>query len=219
MLSRGLTLFLVMAFPALADDICDPAKGTGLRVAGVAANDTLNVRSSPTASAKLVARIAPGEAGVSATGRAAWAKGQCTTTCSGAEGGLNDIGRSIAYGCKAKGQIWYEVRTAKGAIGWASAKYLEPGKMVAVPPIAEVPTVEKRLRYSCSPGGAMTVQIYRGGQSADVIIGGRPHLVLRKAHALLPYSFAAGDGARLRGTSDLAEWRWPNGQKTNCFGQ
>lgn len=202
---------------ARADAICDPAKGTALRVVGVAANDTLNLRAGPTASNALVGRLAPGQVATS-TGRAAQAKGQCNTTCSGAEGGLNDLGRSIAYGCKAKGQIWYEMRSPKGEIGWASGKYLEVGGQVAVPPIAEVapPAVEQRLSYSCG-GSRMDVAIHTGGATAGVTIKGVSHLVVRKPHALFPWSYAAGGGARLRATAELAEWRWPDGAKVACL--
>ena len=125
---RVIAVLLIAAMPALAEPICDPARGTEMRIVGVASNDTLNMRSGPSSSYPNVSQIRPGERGVKATGRTAWAKGQCTTTCSGAEGGLNDTGRSIAYNCKAKGQIWYEVRRENGATGWASGKYIELGR-------------------------------------------------------------------------------------------
>ncbi|TXH96833.1 MAG: hypothetical protein E6Q73_13115 [Pseudorhodobacter sp.] len=161
----GLAL-LLSPVASHADDICDPAKGTALRVVGVAANDTLNVRTGPTSSNALVARLAPGQV-VTSTGRAAQAKGQCYTTCSGAEGGLNDTGRSIAYGCKAKGQIWYELRSAKGEVGWASGRYLEVGGNAVKPPVIEVlpprpPTFEKRFSYLCG-ASRLDVSIYPGG--------------------------------------------------------
>lgn len=215
---RFLALALALFLPqtALADAICDPEKGTAMRVIGVAANDTLNLRAGPTAADKLVARLAPDQVATS-TGWAAQAKGQCYTTCSGAEGGLNDTGRSIAYGCKAKGKIWYQVRTAKGVVGWASGKYLEVGGHVAVPPIAELPAVERSYRFACGDIGRLTVAVYRGGETADVTVGRVTHLVVKKPHALLPLSYAAGDGARLRGTADLVEWRWPDGRKVTCF--
>jgi len=213
----ALALALLISHPVLADDICDPDKGTAMRVIGVAANDMLNLRAGPTASDKLVARLAPGQVALS-TGWAAQAKGQCYTTCSGAEGGLNDTGRSIAYGCKAKGKIWYQLRTPKGVIGWASGKYLEVGGAVAVPPIAEAPSVERTYRFACGEIGRLTVAIHRGRETADVTVGGVAHLVRRKPHALVPLSYAAADGARLRGTADLVEWRWPDGRKLTCFG-
>jgi len=215
---RALGLFLLSALPASAEAICDPVKGTPLAVTGVAANDTLNMRSGPAASYALVSRIRPGERGVTSTGRASRAKGQCETTCSGAEGGLNDTGRSIAYGCKANGRIWYEVRRANGDVGWASAKFLELAGEGAVPvvPIAPAPDVETRLRYACSSNQRLTLVIYRGGDKANVMIGGETYLVLRREHLVLPYSFAAGDGARLRGGASMAEWRWPDGRSTHC---
>ena len=217
MRATAFALCLFMASPALADDICDPDKGTAMRVIGVAANDSLNLRAGPTAGDKLVATLAPGQVATS-TGWAAQAKGQCHTTCQGAEGGLNDTGRSIAYGCKAAGKIWYQVRTAKGAVGWASGKYLEVGGHVAVPPIAELPKVERTYRFGCGGLGTMKVEVYRGGETADVTVGGTTHLVVKKPHALVPLSFAAGDGARLRGTARLVEWRWPDGSRVTCIG-
>lgn len=220
---RALAVLLLSALPASAEGICDPDPGTRLVVTGVAANDTLNMRSGPSASQGIVSRIRPGERGVAATGRAAWAKGQCSTTCSGAEGGLNDTGRSIAYGCKAKGGIWYEVRRANGAVGWASGKYLDlaGGGPAVQPPVVTpvtptVPDVEARLTYRCGADGTLDVAIYRGGDRAGVTIGGKTYLVLRRDHLLVRYSFAAGDGARLRGGPSLIEWRWPDGRKTNC---
>lgn len=218
---RSVAIFLLSALPAWAEAICDPAPGTRLAVVGVASNDTLNMRSGPSASYAIVSRIRPGERGVTSTGRAAWAKGQCNTTCSGEEGGLSDTGRSIAYGCKAKGGIWYEVRRANGTVGWASGKYLDPagGPAVQPPivaPIAPAPEIDARLEYRCGSHGPLALVIYKGGKTADVIIGGQAYLVVRKEHLLLPYSFAAGDGARLRGGANLVEWRWPGGRKTNC---
>lgn len=214
---RAFALLLLSALPASAEAICDPAPGTRLSVVGVASNDTLNMRSGPSASYGIVSRIRPGERGVTSTGRAAWAKGQCNTTCSGEEGGLSDTGRSIAYGCKARGGIWYEVRRANGAVGWASGKYLDPaGGPAIVAPIAPAPEVEARLEYGCGANGTLGLVIYRGGDKADVTIGGRTYLVLRRDHLLARYSFAAGDGARLRGGPNLIEWRWPDGRKTNC---
>jgi len=220
MLFRSLAVLVLSAFPALAEPICDPAQGTALSVVGVAANDTLNMRSAPSASAALIARIRPGESGVTATGRVAWAKGQCHTTCSGAEGGLNDTGRSIAYGCKASGKIWYEVRRKNGDTGWASGKFLDLADdgMVIEPPPPPKPEVEARLKYTCGSAGAMTVAIYKGGKTADVSIGGKTYLVVRKDHLVLRFSYAAGDGARLRGGTELIEWRWPGGNKVTCTG-
>ena len=63
------------ALPTLAEPICNPARGTGLSVMGVASNDTLNLRAAPSASAALIARIGPRETGVTATGGVAWSKG------------------------------------------------------------------------------------------------------------------------------------------------
>lgn len=223
MLLRALALLCLSALPTLAEPICNPARGTGLSVVGVASNDTLNLRAAPSASAALIARIAPRETGVTATGRVAWSKGQCYTTCSGAEGGLNDTGRSIAYGCKAGGKIWYEVRRKTGDTGWASAKFLDfAGDAVIVepppPPPPPKPEVEATLRYSCGSAGALQVIIYKGGKTADVTIGGKTYLVLRKDHLVLRFSYAAGDGARLRGGTELIEWRWPGGNKVTCTG-
>lgn len=223
MLLKALAFFCVTALPALAEPICDPARGSALSVVGVASNDTLNMRASPSASAGLIARIRPNEAGVTATGRAAWARGQCNTTCSGAEGGLNDTGRSIAFSCKAGGKIWYEVRRRNGDTGWASAKFLDlAGDAVIVepppPPPPPKPEVEATLSYTCGSAGALKVVIYKGGKSADVTVGGKTYLVLRKDHIVLRFSYAAGDGARLRGGTELVEWRWPGGNKVTCTG-
>lgn len=224
MILRSFALLLLTALPAFAEAICDPARGTSLTVVGIAAYDTLNMRTGPASSYALVARIRPGEQGVTSTGRAARAKGQCETTCQGAEGGLNDTGRSIAYACKARGSIWYEVRRANGDVGWASGKYLDlagagaGGGHVPVVPIAPAPPpdFEARLNYSCGADGRLALMIYRGGGKADVAIGGKTYLVLKSNHLLLPYSFAAGDGARLRGGPNMLEWRWPGGRRTNC---
>lgn len=220
MLFRAVVLFCLTALPAIAEPICKPAKGTALAVVGVAADDTLNMRAAPSASAALLARIAPGERGVTATGRVAWFKGQCYNTCSGAEGGLNDTGRSFAYGCKAKGQIWYEVRRRNGDTGWASAKFLDlvGGGVIVDPPRPPKPEVEARLKYTCGSVGPLTVVIYKGGKTADVTIGGKTYPVARKDHILLRFSYAGDDGARLRGGTELIEWRWPGGNKVTCTG-
>lgn len=215
MILRAIALVLLSALPAMAEQICDPARGTPLSVTGVAANDTLNMRRLPSSSAALVARIKPGEAGVKATGEMAWASGQCTTTCSGAEGGLNDIGRSIAYSCKAKGQIWYQVRRATGAVGWASAKFLDLGEdqVVIQPPKPEIAT---QHIYGCGSTGPLVLSIYKTGDQATVKIDGISYHVLRYDVPLMRYGYAAGDGARLRGGTKLVEWRWPNGKKVTC---
>ncbi len=184
----------------------------------VAANDTLNIRKGPSAGYALVSTFKPGERGVTSTGRVAWAKGQCTTTCSGAEGGLSDVGRYIAYGCKAKGQIWYEVRRANGAVGWASGKFLDLADdgMVIEPPPPPKPEIVTQRTYSCGLIGPLVLSIYSGNVSATVKIGGTSFHVVRQEHLVLRYAYGAGDGARLRGGPNLVEWRWPNGKKVNC---
>ncbi|WP_413874473.1 hypothetical protein [Albidovulum sp.] len=116
------------------------------------------------------------------------------------------------------------MRRANGAVGWASGRFLDlagGGTAVRPPivaPIAPAPTpdVEARLAYRCGSNGTLGLVIYRGGDRADVTIGGQTFLVLRRDHLLARYFFAAGDGARLRGGSNLIEWRWPDGRKTNC---
>jgi hypothetical protein len=216
MLLRALALALSFALPAAAEAICDPPKGTRLTVSGVAANDTLNMRSGPGASNPIVSRIGPNERGVTATGRTAWSRGQCTNTCSGAEGGLNDRGRSIAYGCKANGDIWYEVRRSNGATGWASARFLDIGSGGGTTAPAK-PVIETRAPFTCLNGGPMTVEIHQGGGQADVKIGGQTYR-LQRVESGLRYSFQARDGARLRGGRDLVEWRFPDGPRLNCIG-
>jgi hypothetical protein len=217
MFLRALALSLAFALPAAAEAICDPPRGTRLTVTGVAANDTLNMRSKAGASNPIVSRIGPNERGVTATGRSAWSRGQCNTTCSGAEGGLNDRGRSIAYGCKANGDIWYEVRRANGATGWASARFLDIASGGGTTAPAK-PVIEKRASFTCLTGGPMTVEIHRGGGQADVKIGGKTYRVQRRDDPSLRYSFQSRDGARLRGGRDIVEWRWPNGDRVNCIG-
>jgi hypothetical protein len=218
MFARTLALCISLALPAGAEAICDPPQGTRLSVSGVAANDTLNMRSRPGASYPIVSRIAPNERGVTATGRAAWSRGQCNTTCSGAEGGLNDRGRSIAYGCKANGDIWYEVRRSNGTTGWASARFLDLVSGTPTPPAPTRPVIESRAAFTCGSRGRMAVAIHRGGGQADVTIGGQTFRLQRRGNAALRYSFEANDGARLLGGRDIVEWRWPNGNRVTCLG-
>jgi SH3-like domain-containing protein len=214
MFLRVLALTLAFALPAAAEAICDPPRGTALTVSGVAANDTLNMRREPNARADVVSRIAPNERGVTATGRAAWARGQCTTTCQGAEGGLNDTGRSIAFGCKARGDIWYEVRRSNGSTGWSNARYLD---LASAPPTTPSrPVVQSRLTFTCGRSGRMTVEIHRGGQTADVTIGRQTFRVERRDDLFINILFQSRDGARLRGNTSVIEWRWPNGERVIC---
>jgi SH3-like domain-containing protein len=210
-----LVLTLLAALPAAAEAICDPPRGTRLTVTGVAANDTLNMRREPSASAQVVSQIAPNERGVTATGRTAWARGQCTTTCQGAEGGLNDRGRAIAFGCKADGNIWYEVRRSNGTTGWANARFLDLASGGTTTPSR--PVIETRVTFNCLTSGRMTVEIHRGGGQADVTISGKTYRLLRRENQSMRYSFQSSDGARLLGGRDLVEWRWPNGNRVNCI--
>lgn len=222
--ARVLTLAVLLAFatavPATAERICSPPKGTALTVVGVAANDSLNMRSGPAASNPVVSRIGPNERGVTATGRVSWAAGQCATTCSGAEGGLNDTGRSIAFACKARGDIWYEVRRSNGAVGWSSGRFLDlAGAGAAVtPPPPTKPAIETRLTFACGASGRMTVEIHRGGREADVTIGRQTFRLQRRDNLVLRYFYQSSDGARLRGGTEVIEWRWPNGTRANCIG-
>jgi hypothetical protein len=216
MLFRALFLSLLTALPAAAEAICDPPRGTRLTVTGVAANDTLNMRREPSASARVVAQIGPNERGVTATGRSAWSRGQCTTTCSGAEGGLNDRGRAIAFGCKAEGNIWYEVRRSNGTTGWSSARFLDiagGGTPAPSPP----PVIESRASFNCLSSGRLTVEIQRGGSRADVTIGGRSYELQQRGNPGLRYSFESRQGARLLGAREFVEWRWPNGDRDVCI--
>ena len=224
MLLRVLALCLLTALPAAAQEICDPAAGTALSISGVAANDTLNLRAGPASSHPLVARIRPAEPGVTATGRAAWAQGECNTTCSGAAAGLTDAGRATAFACKARGDIWYEVKTAAGDTGWASARFLDlaaapaPDDGMVIEPANPAPVIETRLTYSCAAAGPLVLAIHQGGQSAEVTVGGVSYAMQRRDHLLLRFAFGADDGARLRGNASLIEWRWPSGDKVNCTG-
>ncbi|MCX7288374.1 MAG: hypothetical protein NTW20_12685 [Rhodobacterales bacterium] len=218
MFLRILVAALFLAIPAAAETICEPPRGTALTVVGVASNDTLNMRSGPAASNPIVSAIGPNERGVTATGRVSWARGQCTTTCSGAAGGLNDTGRSIAFGCKARGDIWYEVRRSNGAVGWSSARFLDLASGAATtPPAPSRPVIESRFSYTCGASGRMTVEVHKGGGQADVTISGKTYRLQQRANAALRLSFQASDGARLRGGRDLVEWRWPNGTRINCL--
>ncbi len=221
MFLRALIVCLTFAVPAAAEAICNPPRGTALTVVGVAANDNLNMRSGPAASNAIVSRIGPNERGVTATGRVFWARGQCTTTCSGAEGGLNDRGRAIAFGCKADGSIWYEVRRSNGTVGWSSARFLDlaGGGAVVKPPPPAKPVIETRLTFACGASGRMVVEIHRGGREADVTIGRQTFRLQRRDNLVLRYFYQSADGARLRGGTDVIEWRWPNGDRANCIGQ
>jgi hypothetical protein len=219
MLLRVLALSLAFALPAHAEAICNPPRGTALTVVGVASNDSLNMRSGPSARDPIVSRIGPSERGVTATGRVSWAAGQCTNTCSGAEGGLNDRGRAIAFGCKADGNIWYEVRRSNGAVGWSSARFLDLARGTTPKPAPPAkPVIESRLTFTCGTSGRMTVEIHRGGREADVIIGRQTFRLQRRDNPVLRYFYQSSDGARLRGGNDLIEWRWPNGNRVNCIG-
>lgn len=219
MFLRALALSLAFALPAQAEAICNRPRGTALTVVGVASNDMLNMRSGPSARDPIVSRIAPNERGVTATGRVSWAAGQCTSTCSGAEGGLNDRGRAIAFGCKADGKIWYEVRRSNGSVGWSSARFLDLASGTAKPTPPAKPVIETRLTYACGASGRMTIEIHRGGREADVTIGRRTFRVQRRDNLVLRYFYQNADGARLRGGTDVIEWRWPNGDRVNCIGQ
>jgi hypothetical protein len=152
---------------------------------------------------------------VTATGRTAWARGQCTTTCQGAEGGLNDRGRAIAYGCKADGNIWYEVRRSNGTTGWANARFLDLASGGTTTPSR--PVIETRVTFNCLTSGRMTLEIHRGGGQADVTISGKTYRLQQRVNQSMRYSFQSGDGARLLGGRDLVEWRWPNGNRVNCI--
>jgi hypothetical protein len=216
MLLRALALTLLTALPAAAEAICDPPRGTRLTVTGVAANDSLNMRSAPGARNPVVSRIGPNERGVTATGRTAWMTSQCNTTCQGAEGGLNDRGRAIAFGCKADGNIWYEVRRSNGATGWSSARFLDLAS--GGTPAPSRPVIETRATFACGTSGRLVLEIHQGGGKADVTIGGKTYRLARRETLGLRYSFQASDGARLRGGRDLVEWRFPNADRLNCLG-
>jgi uncharacterized protein YgiM (DUF1202 family) len=215
MLLRALALTILTTLPAAAEAICDPPRGTRLTVTGVAANDTLNMRREPSASARIVSQIGPNERGVTATGRTAWARGQCTTTCQGAEGGLNDRGRAIAFGCKADGNIWYEVRRSNGATGWASARYLDLASGTTTTPSR--PVIERRVTFNCLSSGRMTVEIHQGGGQADVTIARKTYRLQLRENRSLRYSFQSRDGARLLGGRDIVEWRSPDGNQEICL--
>ena len=60
------------------------------------------------------------------------------------------------------------------------------------------------------------MEIYGSGQ-AHVTIAGKSYRLVRKPHAIMSQNYDALDGSRLRGTTDLIEWRWPNGSKVTCL--
>jgi hypothetical protein len=128
---------------------------------------------------------------------------------------LNDRGRAIAFGCKADGNIWYEVRRSNGTTGWASARYLDLASGTTSRPTR--PVVETRVTFNCLTGSRLTLEIFQGGREADVTISRKTYRLQRRDSQSLRYSFQSRDGARLLGGRDIVEWRWPDGTSATCI--
>jgi hypothetical protein len=110
------------------------------------------------------------------------------------------------------------VQRSNGAVGWASAKYLDPlgDGMVIEPPTSTDLVVQTRLTYTCGSFGRLRFVIYKGGDKADVIFGGKTYRVLRRDHLVMRYFYVGPNWVRLRGSSRLIEWRWLDGRRVDC---
>lgn len=219
LLAAALALGLA-TLPARADDVCDPVKGRGMAVTGVAANDTLNMRKSPSASAEIDERLKPGAKGLTSTGRSRQTTDACALACVAVGLGADKAALAVAKDCKARGRIWYEVRSAAGRTGWVSGRFILPGAAVAVPPISTLPAPaeEPLYRYTCQNGERINVTLRAGTQDAEVVTKDGRFLYLgRKAGGpAINYASPAFGGMALRGTAARVVWQAPGKSETTC---
>lgn len=122
MILRMFAVLSLTALPATAEVVCKPPPGAALVVGGT---EPTRMREGPDKSWPVVGKIAPGEAGVIATGDAKQTKGPCVDACRAAADGQTEKEAKALKSCKSKGQLWYQVRRADGTAGWSPTTTLE----------------------------------------------------------------------------------------------
>lgn len=212
-------LFLAVAslvpLSAQADEVCKPARGALLAVSGVAANDTLNLRDKPGSEGKLIARIRPTAKGIKASGRSNYRSDACAVACLAVAAGANKTALAVAKSCKAKGLIWYEVTSPRGAKGWASGRFLVSDN-VAVP--LPMPVDDPFYRYTCQNGDRINVTLRAATKDAEVVNKAGRFLYLGKKSGIqaINYASPAFGGMTLNGNERRVTWQAPGKDATVC---
>lgn len=210
-----LSLTLLTPLSAHADAVCKPAKGALLAVTGVAANDTLALRDKAGSAGKLVARIRPNARGIKAMGRSSFRTDACAVACLAVAAGANKTALAVAKSCKAKGLIWYEVTSPRGARGWASGHFLVPDN-VAVP--LPLPVEDPFYRYTCQNGDRINVTLRAATKDAEVVNKAGRFLYLGKKSGIqaINYVSPAFGGMALHGNERRVTWQAPGKDATVC---
>lgn len=116
---------------------CVPPEGSLLRVVNVALDDTLNVRQGVGTDFAVLDTLKPGSVSTRFTGVYSIRNATCAQLCDQSPYGSKAYDEFYQT-CLAPGRIWYQVGTAGGVTGWASAKFLEVERLpeLAIDPIA-----------------------------------------------------------------------------------
>lgn len=211
MLARVLALLMLAAVPAAADPIvCAPPPGHRLAVTGVPGWDSLNVRAGPGTGYRVLGTVGPNADHLVATGRVGFLSQLCRVACDQYRAGVPGFADIVERDCRARSQIWYELRTPGGMTGWSSARYLNvrppaprpPGIIVPPHPGGDRPIVsppdpggngdrpvidppppgpgDSVLRFACENGERLTVTLRHQGNEAVVRLRDGRSFALRR---------------------------------------
>ncbi len=213
----ALILFFASLAPlsAHADQVCKPAKGALLAVTGIAANDTLSLRDIAGTSGKVIARLRPKARGIKATGRASYRTDPCAIACLAVAAGADKTALALAKSCKAKGLIWYEVISPRGAKGWASGRFLTADNEAVPLPL---PVDDPFYRYTCQNGDRINVTLRAATKDAEVVNKAGRFLYLGKKSGIqaINYASPAFGGMALHGNERRVTWQAPGKDATVC---
>lgn len=211
----AVALCSLIPLSANADAVCKPARGALLAVTGVAAHDTLSLRDKPGSDGKLVARLRPTANGIKASGRSSFRTDACAVACVAVAAGASKTALAVAQSCKAKGLIWYEVTSPRGAKGWASGRFLVPDNGVVPLPM---PVDNPFYRYTCQNGDRINVTLRAATKDAEVVNKAGRFLYLGKKSGIqaINYASPAFGGMALHGNERRVTWQAPGKAATVC---
>lgn len=224
----------LMAGAAAAGNVCLPDRGAVLSVTGVPAGNALTLRAGPGTDYPRVGDLVPGQRGLRATGRVHYLSRRCAKACADLLDGRGGsrLPRLIERECRAEGRIWYELRTGRGAVGWASARHLVQAGS-AVPPIGVLPPAppppppvrppvnpDGLLRFACDNGDFLVLQLGAGSATARVMDAAGASWDLQRRREDSPSAFdfmgPAPDYVQVTGNARNLRWQGPGRPATSC---
>jgi hypothetical protein len=209
---------------AIADTaaICSPARNATFAVTGVARNDRLNMRASPSATDRVVAQLAHNARNIRFDGEVSFASSGCRNACFAAQIGIAAADLLVRNECMARSNLWYRVRDGSGNRGWVAARFLASAAPAPAPPPPPPPAANATFRFTCDGTGPIRLTVRERAREATLIDprGGEWRLIKERGMSQ-PLSYRGMDNNRemfLRGDRRQVRFSNDDGRVTTCRG-